>query len=84
MNEANRGTRAYLKRLPPKEAESYINSFNLPEKHTRLLYHLYVKKLNDITLAVYAMQEDDPPIYISFFKAVRMHKEALNWMNDQL
>lgn len=82
MNEKNRSTRAYLKRLPPKDAYLYIKSFELPKIHERLLYCLYVKKLNDITLATYELEKDK--VFISIFKARRIHKEALNWINDCL
>lgn len=68
--------------MSPKEADEYIKSFNLPYKHERLLYYLYVKKINDITLATYELEKDK--IFISIFKSIRMHKEALTWISEDL
>lgn len=82
MKIENLATRKYLKRLSPNDAEKYIKSFNLPYKHERLLYYLYVKKINDITLATYELEKDK--VFISVFKSVRMHKEALTWISEDL
>lgn len=82
MNEKNRATRECLKRMSPLDAYKYIESFMLPKIHERLLYYLYVRKINDITRATYALEEDK--IFISTFKATRVHKEALNWISERL
>lgn len=82
MKIENLATRKYLKKLSPNDAEKYINSFNLPEAHERLMYYLYVKKKNDILLAVYEMEKDK--IFISEAKARRIHKECLDWITNSL
>lgn len=82
MNHDNKATRASLKAMSPNDADKYIKSFNLPEAHERLLYYLYVKKKNDIVLAVYEMEKDK--IFISEAKARRIHKECLDWITDSL
>ena len=82
MNERNRATRAALKRMSPNEAEEYIKSFNLPRLHERLLFYLYVNKINDISLATYELEKDK--IFISVFKSIRIHKDALSWISDEV
>lgn len=82
MNERNRATRAALKRMSPTEADSYIKSFNLPKTHERLLYILYVMKIKDVMIATGELEREK--IFISYFKAVRIHKEALSWITSDI
>ena len=78
MNYKNRATRAILKRMSPKDAQVYIESFMFPKVHERLLYYLYVKKIKDLLLATYALEEEK--IFITESKARRIHKEAIVWI----
>lgn len=82
MKIENLATRKYLKRLSPNDADIYIKSFNFPPAHERLLYYLYVKKKNDIVIAVFEMQKDN--IFISESKARRIHKQSLDWITEKL
>lgn len=78
MNDATRSTRAYLKRLPPLDAETYLQGFKLPPLHYKIMYLLYVEKVPDIVQVTYKLA--DQHIHISFFKAGRVHREALSWI----
>lgn len=76
-------TRAYLKKMPPNHAEAYLKSFNLPFVHERIMYYLYVKKMHDITLVKYELEEKDH-IFISEFKAGEMHRQSIEWICQEL
>ena len=71
-------TRAYLKSLPPNDAETYLKSFNLPDIHYRVMYYLYVKKIPDIVQVKYKLEEEK--IFISDFKAGDMHRQSIEWI----
>ena len=81
MNESNRATRAILKKMAPLDALSYINSFSMPLKHERLMYYLYVKKL-DMFSAIDSLENDK--VYLSWRTACRIHKQALDWITSSL
>lgn len=78
MNEATRTTRAFLKHMPPRDAEIYLQGFKLPAVHHKLMTLLYVDKVPDIVQATYKLAAMH--IYISIFKAGRIHREALEWI----
>lgn len=78
MNAATRTTRAFLKRMPPRDAEIYLQGFKLPAIHYKLMTLLYVDKVPDIVQATYKLA--DQHYHISIFKAGRIHREALEWI----
>lgn len=82
MKIENLATRNYLKKLSPNDADKYIKSFNFPPAYERLLYYLYVKKKNDIIVAIYEMEKDK--IFISESKARRIHRQSLDWITEKL
>lgn len=82
MKIENKATRKYLKKLSPNNAEKYIKSFNLPKTHERLMYYLYVRKIKDILLATYALEEEK--IFITESKARRLHQEAIVWIAESV
>lgn len=82
MNEDNRGTRAYLKRLPPNDAEKYLLSFNFPDTMYKIMYYLYVKKIPDIWQVTYKLESEK--IFISGYKAGELHRQAVSWISESL
>ena len=78
MREEIKATKAFLKRLPPDDAELYINSFHLPDIHNKIMYYLYVKKVPDIWQVKYKLEADKT--FISGFKAGNLHRESLDWI----
>lgn len=82
MNDATRSTRAFLKSMPPLDAETYLQGFKLPPLHYKIMYLLYVDKVPDIVQATYKLA--DQHIHISIFKAGRVHREALSWITKNL
>ena len=82
MKSECKKTRAYLKSLPPNDAETYLRSFNLPDIHYKLMYLLYVKKVPDVVQATYKLEDDK--IFISIFKAGNIHRQCIEWITQKL
>ena len=82
MKKEYKRTKAYLKSLPPNDAETYLKSFNLPDIHYKVMYYLYVKKIPDIVQVKYKLEEEN--IFISDFKAGDMHRQCVDWICSEL
>ena len=83
MRDDCKATRKYLKKLSPNMAEAYIKSFNLPIINYMVMYYLYVKKVHDIILVKYELEEKNN-VYISEFKAGELHRQSIEWICSEL
>ena len=82
MKKSSKETRLYLKRLSPNNAETYLQSFNLPDVDYRIMYYLYVKKVPDIVQVKYMLESEG--IFISEFKAGELHRRSIEWICSEL